>query len=63
MYVNGARVDQAGSNLADYLARNGYRSDRVAVERNGDIVPRARYAETLLRDDDRIEIVTFMGGG
>jgi thiamine biosynthesis protein ThiS len=36
---------------------------RVAVERNLEILPRTRYAETRLADGDRIEIVQFVGGG
>lgn len=36
---------------------------RVAVERNGDIVPRSRHPLTLLTDGDRIEIVVAVGGG
>ncbi len=36
---------------------------QVAVERNREIVPRARYADTVLVDGDRLEIVTFVGGG
>jgi len=35
----------------------------VAVERNREIVPRARHADTVLDDGDRIEIVTMVGGG
>jgi sulfur carrier protein len=35
----------------------------VAVERNLEIVPRSTYADTALADGDRIEIVTFIGGG
>ena len=36
---------------------------RIAVERNGEIVPRSRFAEELLTDGDRIEIVVAVGGG
>ncbi len=36
---------------------------RLAVERNGEIVPRARHAHTLLCDGDRLEIVVAVGGG
>lgn len=37
--------------------------DRVAVERNGAVVKRARHAEEKLKDGDVLEIVTFVGGG
>ena len=37
--------------------------DRVAVERNGEIVPRAKWAEIHLEDGDKLEVVQFVGGG
>jgi sulfur carrier protein len=46
--------------LLDTLALGG---KRVAVELNGEIVPRSRYAETPLADGDRLEIVGAVGGG
>ncbi|MDR3298530.1 MAG: sulfur carrier protein ThiS [Candidatus Accumulibacter sp.] len=36
---------------------------RIAVERNGEIVPRGRHAEVVLADGDSIEIVVAVGGG
>jgi sulfur carrier protein len=36
---------------------------RVAVERNRSLVRKAEFADTVLRDGDRVEIVTFVGGG
>jgi sulfur carrier protein len=36
---------------------------RIAVERNGEIVPRSRHATTQLTDGDRIEVVVAVGGG
>ncbi len=38
-------------------------ADRVAIERNGLIVPRASWPETRLAEGDRVEIVQFVGGG
>jgi thiamine biosynthesis protein ThiS len=39
------------------------KADRVAVERNGDIVPRATWAEVRLEEGDKLEVVQFVGGG
>jgi sulfur carrier protein len=36
---------------------------RLAVERNGEIVPRSRFGETVLADGDKLEIVVAVGGG
>ena len=49
--------------LAALVETLGMKSDRVAVELNHDIVPRDRWAETPLKDGDRLEIVHFVGGG
>ena len=51
------------SNVADLVAALGLDARKVAVERNLEIVPRSTYADTALADGDRIEIVTFIGGG
>ncbi|WP_425997296.1 sulfur carrier protein ThiS [Caulobacter sp. DWR1-3-2b1] len=51
------------SSVADLVSALGLDSRKVAVERNLEIVPRSTYADTVLVDGDRIEIVTFIGGG
>ncbi|MEX0703971.1 MAG: sulfur carrier protein ThiS [Planctomycetales bacterium] len=52
-----------GTTVAALLAELGRTSRGVAVERNEDVVPRARHAECILEPGDRIEIVTLVGGG
>ena len=49
--------------LSDLVSDLGLDARTVAVERNLEIVPRSAYAATPLADGDRIEIVTFIGGG
>lgn len=61
--VNGEALDIAGQTVAGYLAGTDYDPGRIAVERNGEIIPKARYAETILEDGDHVEIVCFVGGG
>ena len=61
--VNGTELDIAGKTLAEYLATTNYDMKRIAVERNGDIVPKAQYGETVLQDGDSLEVVSFVGGG
>ncbi len=51
------------ASLAALVEQLGIKGDRVAVELNREIVPRPRWAETPLRDGDRLEIVHFVGGG
>ena len=45
------------------IAALGLQGDRVAVEHNGEIVPRANWSETALSAGDRLEVVHFVGGG
>ena len=61
--INGKEIDVAGKTLEEYLATTKYDLKRVVVDRNGDIVPKAQYGDTVLMDGDRVEVVTFVGGG
>lgn len=61
--INGVEMAVAGKTVAEYLEATDYDPKRVAVERNDDIVPRARYAETVLQEGDVVEVVSFVGGG
>ena len=48
--------------LSDLVAILGLKNDRVAVEQNGEIVPRASWTESALQPGDKLEIVHFVGG-
>ena len=62
--VNGEdRTFDGVADVAALVAELGLDPRKVAVERNLEIVPRSTYAATALADGDRIEIVTFIGGG
>lgn len=62
--VNGKQEDVAeGSTVAALLERLNHAPVRVAVEINEELVPRRTYGETVVQAGDRIEIVTFVGGG
>lgn len=61
--INGEILDIAGKSIAEYLASTHYDSKRIAVERNGEIVPKALYGQTVLCPGDEVEIVSFVGGG
>jgi len=62
--VNGKPQEIAdGATVADLLRALGLPAERVAVERNREIVPRAAHASTELRDGDALEVVHFVGGG
>ena len=62
--VNGEPMELPDGLTVDALLRHlGVRGDRVAVERNGEVVKKARHAEQKLASGDVLEIVTFVGGG
>jgi thiamine biosynthesis protein ThiS len=62
--INGEmRVARQGDSVSSLLQSLGLTPKSVAVERNGEIVPRSRYESILLQDGDRLEIVQFVGGG
>ena len=64
LLLNGEDREVAGVlNVADLVASLGLDARKGAVEHNLEIVPRSIYAATALSDGDRIEIVTFIGGG
>lgn len=52
-----------GQTVADLVAALALAGKRIAVERNGEIVPRAQHAHTALVAGDRLEIVVAVGGG
>jgi sulfur carrier protein len=62
--INGeSRQFSAPLSVAALVEVLGFTGKRIAVERNGEIVPRGRHAEVELAADDRIEIVVAVGGG
>ena len=61
--INGKTEALAGLNIAEIVEKFGYNKARVAVELNGMIVPKAKYAETVVKENDTLEIVSFVGGG
>ena len=64
MNVNGKPIPYAaGMTVQTLLDALGHDRQRVAVERNGQIVPRVQFSEELLDESDTIEIVCFVGGG
>jgi sulfur carrier protein len=52
-----------GANLQDLIAGLGLKDDRVAIEHNGNIIPRGEWTRAALTEGDRLEVVHFVGGG
>ncbi|TAJ29837.1 MAG: sulfur carrier protein ThiS [Nitrospirae bacterium] len=62
--VNGeSREFKADTTVADLLRELDVKPDRVAVEVNREILDKGAFAQRSLREGDRIEIISFIGGG
>lgn len=61
--INGEMCDKSGKSITEMLAEMGINIKQVAVELNEEIVPKAKYDETILKDGDHVEVVRFVGGG
>jgi sulfur carrier protein len=64
VHINGAARQLADhSDIARLVEDLGYTGKRIAIECNGDIVPRSLYAARILHEGDKLEIVGAVGGG
>lgn len=64
MLINGEEKSLAcPTALSELLTQLGYRAELVAVELNGNIVKQADFSSTTITDVDKLEIVSFVGGG
>lgn len=61
--INGINIDKAELSLMQYLEENSILPQRIAVELNEEILPKAKYSTAVLKDGDVVEIVNFVGGG
>lgn len=63
--INGREeiLEQEKINVGRYLKEKGIQPEIVAVEVNLNIIDKAKYAETFLREGDEVEIVKMVGGG
>ena len=64
IHVNGAPREFARApTVAQFLDELELTGKRLAIERNGEIVPRSRFADEVLAEGDRVEVVVAVGGG
>ena len=64
VFINGATHNfESVISVADLIQKMELGNKRVALERNGEIVPRSQFAKQLLADGDKLEIVVAVGGG
>jgi sulfur carrier protein len=65
LLVNGTtqRLDPAPATVAELVRALKLEGKRIAVERNGEIVPKSRYGNIRVAAGDRLEVVVAVGGG
>ena len=63
IWVNGDRRQCTPVTLPDFLTQQGFNPRLIAVEYNGEILHRQFWPETTLKEGDRLEVVTIVGGG
>lgn len=62
--VNGEEMIIENSiSLVELLKLKGYKTLYVAIELNGEIIPREDFGKTMLKNGDTVEVVSFVGGG
>lgn len=49
--------------VTEYLEQHQYQINRIAIEMNGAILPKSQYTSVILKDGDKLEVVSFVGGG
>ena len=63
LIINGNNCDAIGMTISEYLTKENYDEKHVAVERNGEIIPKPQYSAVILSDGDTVEVISFVGGG
>ena len=52
-----------GLSLEDFIAKQNFEKNKIAVEINGEIIPKKDYETVQIKENDVIEVVSFVGGG
>lgn len=63
MIINGKKFELKELKFMDFLNEKGYKIEFIALELNGEIIPRDKFENLILKENDKAEIVTFVGGG
>ncbi|EAJ0361111.1 sulfur carrier protein ThiS [Campylobacter lari] len=63
MIVNGQKLELKELRFMDYVKEKQLKIEFIALELNGEIIPKDKFENLILKENDKIEIVTFVGGG
>ncbi|EOH7942478.1 sulfur carrier protein ThiS [Campylobacter jejuni] len=63
MIINGEKLDFKELKFTDFLKQKGLKIELIALELNGKIIPKSEFENLILKENDKAEIVNFVGGG
>ncbi|MCR8687018.1 sulfur carrier protein ThiS [Campylobacter sp. 1569] len=63
MIINGQKLGLKELRFMDYVKEKQLKIEFIALELNGEIIPRDKFENLILKENDKVEIVTFVGGG
>ncbi|HEC1758928.1 TPA: sulfur carrier protein ThiS [Campylobacter lari] len=63
MIINGEKFELKELRFMDYVKEKQLKIEFIALELNGEIIPRDKFENLILNENDKAEIVTFVGGG
>ncbi|WP_257397294.1 sulfur carrier protein ThiS [Campylobacter lari] len=63
MIINGQKFELKELRFMDYVKEKRLKIEFIALELNGEIIPRDKFENLILKENDKVEIVTFVGGG
>lgn len=63
MTINGKKIELKELKFLDFLKQKGLKSELIALELNGKIIPKSEFENLVLKENDKAEVVTFVGGG
>ncbi|BEK07366.1 sulfur carrier protein ThiS [Campylobacter jejuni] len=63
MIINGEKLDFKELKFMDFIKEKGLKIELIALELNGEIIPKSEFENLILKENDKAEIVSFVGGG
>lgn len=63
MIINGQKLELKELKFMDFIKEKGLKMELIALELNGEIIPKSEFENLILKENDKAEIVSFVGGG
>ncbi len=63
MIINGQKLELKELKFMDFIKEKGLKIELIALELNGEIIPKSEFENLILKENDKAEIVNFVGGG